>query len=114
MENAEKNYGAIILDNGGGITLQLGEFACYRQDAGLAAADISAWIEDADTSDWEGHDEDAAKLDPDQNQIRNGGYRVVRLDRGVDNLESLAKELHPIGWGNAENLAAELSALANA
>lgn len=108
------NSGKIILDNGGGITLQMGVFAHYYQDADQAAQDIAAWLANPDTSDWEGHEEDAAALEPTQDEIRNGGYRVIRLDRDVDTLASLAGELAPTGGGNSNDPSSALSAKATA
>lgn len=106
------NFGKIILDNGGGITLQMGEWAHYYQDGASAAEDLAAWLANPDTSDWEGHEEEAASLEPTQDEIRNGGYRVIRLDRGVDTLASLAGEVAPTGWGNSNDLSAALAAMA--
>lgn len=102
------NEGKIILDNGGGITLQMGEFARYYDNVGAAASDLADWLVDADTSTWDGHEDDAMDCNPTPDEIRNGGYRVVRLDREVDTLASLADELDAIKWGNGDDLAKSL------
>jgi hypothetical protein len=98
----------IILDNGGGITLQLSNYAHCYDDPGQAARDLADWLRDGHTHGWEGHDDDVALINPSDDQIRNGGYRVIRLDRDVDTRELLADELSEIGWGNAEDLAHSL------
>ena len=96
----------IILDNAGGITLQLGEWAhWYAQGRETKAAeDIQAFLATGDTHGWEGHDDDAASLDPSADEIRNGGYRVVVTDSLADAIE----ELQQLEWGNAIDLAAAL------
>lgn len=72
------NY-KIILDNGGGIVLQLGlDYAHYYNDAERAAQDLRAYIADGTTDGWDGHDEEAATLEPTDEEIRKGGYRVVK------------------------------------
>ena len=103
--------GKIILDNGGGITLQMGEFAHYYDDPKHAARDLADWLEDADTSTWDGHEEEAAECSPTGDDIRNGGYRVIRLDRDVDTLESLSQETKAVGWGNAGDMSDALARL---
>lgn len=108
------NEGKIILDNGGSITLQLGDFAHFYEDEKQAAEDIAAWLKSADTSSWEGHEDDAAACAPTAEDIRNGGYRVVTLDRSVDNLADLAAELSGTGWGNGEELGDILSKMSEA
>lgn len=105
------NEGKIILDNGGGVTLQMGTFAHYYEDALDAAKDLSDWIFDADTSSWEGHEDEAMECEPTQDEIRNGGYRVIRLDRDVDSAASLADEIRALGWGNAVEMADHLDLL---
>ncbi len=106
----DKNLGLIILDNGGGITLQMGEYGHYYEDAAQAANDISNWLHDGDTSDWDGCETDAVELDPTDEQVANGGYRRFRLDRDVDTLLRLAREVGVCHWGNAEELSAALRA----
>ena len=91
-----ETYQTVIFDNGGGITLQLGDWAHWYNDPEQAAEDYKAFLEDGNTSDWEGHEEDAAELDPSDDDIRNGGYRVFN-DADIadmindDNLDT---------WGN--------------
>jgi hypothetical protein len=88
----------IIFDNGGGITLQLGdEFAHFYQDAAQAAEDLKSFLEDPDTSDWEGHEEEAMDCEPTDEEIRNGGYRVYR---DVEDLQPNS------GWRNEEDFCA--------
>ena len=95
----------IILDNGGGITLQLGlDYAHYYNDADQAARDLRAYIADGTTDGWDGHDEDAATLDPTDEEIRNGGYRIFT---DIANLQSDSD----LAWGrNESDLAQALEA----
>ena len=107
----DKNLGLIILDNGGGITLQMGGFAHYYEDADQAANDIANWLHNEDTSDWAGHEVEAAELNPTDEEISNGGYRRFRLDRDVDTLIRLAREVGACHWGNAQDLYAALRSI---
>lgn len=67
----------VIFDNGGGLTLQLGDYGhYYPHNIQQAAEDYKQYLQDQDTSWWEGNEDDARELDPDYEQIRNGGYRV--------------------------------------
>lgn len=110
--NEIMDIGSIILDNAGTITLQLGGLFAHSYDsADQAALDLATWLADADTSDYEGHEADALDCDPTAEEIRNGGYRVVRLDRDTDTAASLVEEIRTIasGWGNGEALADALT-----
>lgn len=92
----------VIFDNGGGVTVQLLDWAHYYQDAKQAARDVAAWLKSHNTSDWEGHEPEALACDPTLGEIRNGGYRVWTVgDNPVDE-----------GWGNADDFFAELARLA--
>lgn len=107
----DKNLGRIILDNGGTITLQIGEFAHSYDTGEQAATDLAAWLVDGDTSGWEGHEADELDRAPTDEEIRNGGYRVIRLDRETDTIASLVEEIRTkaSGWGNGEELADALA-----
>lgn len=69
----------IILDNAGGITLQLPGYAHWYDDCRAAAVDLVAYLDGDDPSKWEGREQDAAELDPTDEQIRNGGYKIIYL-----------------------------------
>jgi len=100
----------LILDNGGGYTLQLDDYAHGYVDARQVAADIAAYLRTGNTSEWDGHDDDAMRVDPTDNEIRNGGYRVINIDRETDTVTSIAASLAAVnGWDNAEKLAEKLS-----
>lgn len=92
----------IILDNGGGITLQLGAWAhSYEGNrsaaiAKRAADDIREWLRTGTTAGWAGHDEDALDIRPTADEIRNGGCKVIAIDHVVDTAEALADEVR---WG---------------
>jgi hypothetical protein len=72
----------VILDNGGGLTVQCDEFvhsydgSSYDAMAKHAATDVRELLNGADPSDWDGN-EPENRIDYDQDQIRNGGYRVL-------------------------------------
>lgn len=96
----------IIFDNGGWVTLQLPEFAHAYDDAGQCANDLKDWIEDENTDDWEGNEEDAV-FEPTENELDNGGYVVKSLDEFTGmSLDDLLNE----GWGNISGLYAALVA----
>jgi len=102
----------LILDNGGGYTLQLDDhdYAHAYDDAQQIASDIAAYLRTGNANGWDGHDDDAMRVDPTDAEIRNGGYRVIAIDRVTDTVASLAAELTSIdGWDNAEKLAEKLS-----
>jgi hypothetical protein len=86
----------IILDNGGGIILQLGDYAHSYDSAIDAARDIHEWLVSGTTRRWEGHDADALAVNPTPDEIHNGGYRVITIDRDSDTAASLAAEVR---WG---------------
>jgi hypothetical protein len=112
-DHLKQNDGRIILDNAGGVTLQLGSYAHHYQDLAMAAEDLSNWLDDGDTSGWEGHEEAAAEIHhPTQDHSRNQGYRTIVLDRDVDNEVSIAAELEEVGWVNGDLLAQELMRVA--
>jgi hypothetical protein len=92
-----QNEITIILDNGGGITLQInGEYQVTTNDHNHAAQMIKdAQAPDCDMSDWEGNEiEENGLLEPSCDEIRNGGYRVYDL------AEFMATEAEDV-WGNA-------------
>ena len=92
----------IILDNGGGIVLQLCGYAHSYDCAGQAAEDLAAWWRDGDTSSWDGHDADLAAIEPSPAEIANDGVRIVDAaspDAAVRGLAALDY------WANAQNLA---------
>lgn len=92
----------IILDNGGGIVLQFGGWACspagdnVAQVAAQAALLIREWLATGSTKGWEGHDPDALAVQLTDEDTRNGGYRVITIDRDTDSAATLATEVR---WG---------------
>lgn len=91
--------GRVIFDNGGGITLQLGEYAHYYQSESQAAEDLFTYLTDGNTDDWDGHEEDALEHEPTDDQLSNGGYRVYSIPDIVDAAKDPDRET---GWGNIE------------
>lgn len=73
----------IIFDNGGGITLQLPGFAHTYNDAEQCAEDIKTWLDDGNTDDWDGNEEDAV-FEPEAEEIANGGYVVYSVEMFTD------------------------------
>ena len=86
------NY-AIIFDNGGGVTLQLNEFAHHYACMDQAADDLKGYLKDQNTSEWEGHEPEALECDPTDEDINNGGYRVY------NDVSSIKKGT---GWANID------------
>lgn len=101
----------IILDNGGGIILQLGKWAHYYGGYNgmyaQVAEDIATWLKDRSTDGWEGHDDDAMLLDPSLEEIENGGYNVIFLS-SMRSPITVAKALVALGSNSAIKLANEL------
>jgi len=103
----KKNLKArLILDNGGGYTLQLPDYAHAYDDARQVASDIAEWLTTGDSLWWDGDEPELTSLNP----VGNNGYRVIAIDRATDTVASLAAELTAIvGWDNASRLAEALS-----
>ena len=95
-----------IFDNSGGITLQLGTFGHTYDNAAQAAQDWKAFAEEVNTKGWDGHEDEAAELEPTDDEIRNGGYRVLDAD---DIAAEIASE-DTTGWNNINAFIAALSA----
>ncbi len=100
----------IILDNGGGITLQINKWAHFfdgqpGNSAHEAAECLCDYRRDKSTSGWDGHEDEAAECNPTAEDIRNGGYRVLHSTRELD-IDS--------AWHNARDLAAAVSAISAA
>ena len=97
----------IILDNSGGITLQLDEWAHHYYDEKHAANDLADWLETYRTDGWDGHEDTAAAVNPTDDEIRIGGYRVFPLDACDTKSKVLIRliEAHADGgWGNLKYL----------
>jgi hypothetical protein len=102
MKNA-----TVIFDNGGGITLQLGDWAHCYDDPYQAAVDYAEYIKTGNTEGWEGHEDFAAELDPEYDQIRNGGYRVYNAAE----IEAELKNEDYTGWANIDEFCEALAKL---
>lgn len=103
----KKINATLIFDNGGGLTLQLGDWAHCYDDMEQAARDYAEYIKTGSTEGWEGHEDFAAELDPDYDQIRNGGYRVytaAEISAEVANEDSTS-------WRNIDDFCIALEAL---
>jgi hypothetical protein len=112
-----KPIARVVLDNGGNITIQLwyegdpvgvDEFGCTDDSAADRAQDILAHLRgELALSDYEGHAPEAYNLDPSIDEIKNGCYRVVRID-GNEALAGAIKQLKETGWRNGQELAEAL------
>jgi hypothetical protein len=100
--------GTIIFDNGGGITVQLPNFAHSYNDPEQAARDIADYLSDGTTDGWEGHEDDAAELDPTTEQVHNGGYRIYTM---VDVVEIIKDTERESSWGNINDFCSVLTDL---
>lgn len=92
-----------IFDNGGGLTLQLGDWAHYYggYDGCIeqAAEDYKVYVETGNTDGWEGHEDEAAELDPSYDEIRNGGYKIMDAD---DIQQAIDDPDFESGWANIQ------------
>jgi len=92
------NKGTLIFDNGGGLTLQLNNsYAHWYQNMNQAAEDLKVYIKEGNTEGWEGHEESEMELNPQYDQIQNGGYRVFSIE---DIIAMSKDEYTDTGWGN--------------
>ena len=89
----------VIFDNGGGVTLQLGDWAHYYQDMAQAATDLKAYKATGNTDGWDGHEDESAELEPTYDQIRNGGYRVYH---SIADIKAAAEDT---SWCNIRDFA---------
>ena len=88
----------VIFDNGGGITLQLGDFACNTDSASDAAGLYIDYQRSGETSGWDGMEETAADIEPTSDEIRSGGYRVLDADK----IAAMIGETPTSGWRNID------------
>ena len=97
----------IIADSGGGITLQvLGDvnYEHYFQSAAGAAESVIDAINGDDATTWDGNDldnSDEPPLDPSDEDIRNGGYRVLY---DVSSIHEVIEWGVDTAWGNISDL----------
>ena len=77
-----KNEITIILDNCGGITVQVnGTYQVTLWQVAEAAALIKSAAQGNDPSDWDGNEiAENGLLEPSDNDLRNGGYKVLSYD----------------------------------
>jgi hypothetical protein len=98
----------IIADNGGGLTLQIVDPAGRQyqhtyDNPAHCARDIRDFLADGTTEDWDGNEADDEEgvsqwLEPSDEDVRNGGYRVLSLadldpESGWRNIRELARAL---------------------
>ncbi len=107
MTNTVTVNATLIFDNGGGLTLQLGDWAHCYDNMEQAAKDFSVYLKDKNTIGWDGHEDFAAELDPEYDQIRNGGYRVYSAEEIIDECSSEDYT----GWANIDDFCTALTDL---
>ena len=100
--NTKELSTVVIFDNGGGTTLQLGGYAHYYEDAEDAAEDWCIYQSGADTSDWDGHEDYSAALDPTEDEISNGGYLVM----DTSDVEADVEAPNQTSWANRDDFIA--------
>lgn len=112
----ETDDAVIVFDNAGFITLVIyGQYQHTYESAKQCAEDVAAYIADKNTAGWDGnelclctgdnrdHDDDGIcrtcggwdELEPTDDQVRNGGYRVCYT------IAQIAKAAS--SWGNAQD-----------
>jgi hypothetical protein len=94
-----------IFDNGGGITLQMGNFAQHYSDVAQAATDWVAYQSSKDASEWDGHEDEAADLEPTYDEIRNGGYCLL----DAKDITRMINDAVETGWYNIDRFLAAIS-----
>jgi len=104
------NNTQIIFDNAGGVTLQLPGFSHYYQNPKQAAEHYHDFMVDGTTEGWDGHEEEAAELEPEDEQIRVGGYKVYGHSDIMDECENDTST----AWGNIDDFCTELTRLRDA
>ena len=96
----------VIMDNGGGITIQTDSYTHYYDDPAQAAEDYKQIIAGTDpvADGWDGNNPDG-RMEYDCEQVRNGGYRWLSPD------DIAARECADWGY-NISNFYAALTRLA--
>jgi hypothetical protein len=87
-----------VFDNGGGLTLKLGNYFChYYNDMEVAANDCIMYSQYGNTNRWEnGKDEE---IDPTPEQIANGSYKVFTFK----DLQFAINNNYKSGWENIDS-----------
>jgi hypothetical protein len=112
----------VILDNGGGITLQVedasGTYQRHYDEPAHAARDAIEAFKGSNVTSWEGNELEAEDhewpdgrigdgwLEPSVDEVCNGGYRVY----SESSPEALRDALGSSLWGNGDEMAAALDA----
>lgn len=94
----------VIFDNGGGITLVTEDYCHNYDDGAHAGGDVKLLLDGGNTSDWDGN-EPAMRIEVEQDDVRNGGYRVYDADDIRKVIETGTIES---SWGNVKDFFAAL------
>ena len=100
-----------IFDNGGSLILQLGNNYAHNYDnMAQAARDYKEFLANGNTNGWEGNEQELIDIEIDNNQIRNGGYKVFDND-DIQKLLSTytGDEDDCCGWNNISEFISSLA-----
>lgn len=108
MKNAEDDTGKvcetvcdvvrIIFDRLGGVTLQLGNYGRYYEDAEQAARDYTAWLREGTAENLEDSEPEALELDPTPEEINDGSYRIFTAEE----IEHEVRSEEYSGWSSID------------
>lgn len=108
-----------IFDNGGGLTLQLGDnFGhYYPHNMRQAAEDYKTYLRDGNTDGWEGDEDYSRGFDPEYDQICNGGCKVYNDDEIAEltagwDATQYEVDGYMYGWANVDMFTQSILALA--
>lgn len=88
----------IIFDRWGGVTLQLGNYGRYYEDAEQAARDYTAWLREGTAENLEDSEPEALELDPTPEEINNDSYRIYTAEE----IEHEVRNEEYTGWSNID------------
>jgi len=88
----------IIFDRLGGVTLQLGDYGRYYEDAEQAARDYTAWLREGTAENLGDSEPEALELDPTLEEIKNDSYRIYTAEE----IEHEVRSEEYSGWSNID------------
>jgi hypothetical protein len=88
----------IIFDRWGGVTLQLGNYGRYYEDAEQAARDYTAWLREGNAENLGDSEPEALELDPAPEEINNDTYRIFTAEE----IEHEVRSEEYSGWSNID------------
>ena len=88
----------IIFDRLGGVTLQLGNYGRYYEDAEQAARDYTAWLREGTAENLGDSEPEALELDPTPEEINDGSYRIF----SAEEIQHEVSSEEYSGWSNID------------